>query len=522
MLDSKNGFFINNHNHYQNNISIKNNDGDLKNYFTENSKKINNKNIEILTKGFTPVINKAYSKYVYDKYIPVINKIENEHKKNIGLKSEIEIMHEKYFRKSLSRPNSPKKKTLDKKEIKNSYLIENKIITKNDILTNPCNRNLIRLCKTPPTKKTYNDYYEKEISMKYLADQRKTDFKYQLEKLELQTLKPFPGVDKGSQKIIKEKALDQRPPLYIRFDQVKEEKNLKVKLLQKNLNREYSLILQKSKYSNNLENYRSHPNKNKSPQNFSNNNPNNISLYNIKTKNVGNFSDNDFKNNNSKTLTRSKSFNSWIENNKKWEYKKNAKKEEHKYKLEQVKLNNESIYTTFNPKINYKSDYIANLKNINEHPGSNVFDKLFNSQNYKKVKIQNLQKILKPSFMPKINKFPKYLLNNTTNQFTKSFYVEEKDDYTNYFGSAKTKSKNDALSTRDVSKKDIYIRKESKEFKNFKNEVEKNHYVNLNKRNCKKSKREVEEFFKKLSKGTTTNYALEINDIKFYNEIHKN
>ena len=60
-------------------------------------------------------------------------------------------------------------------------------------------------------------------------------------------------------------------------------------------------------------------------------------------------------------------------------------------------------------------------------------------------------------------------------------------------------------------------KKESNEFKNFKKEVESNFFVNQIKKNCKKSKKEIENFFFKMNKGRSPNYGLEINDIKFYN-----
>ena len=239
----------------KNNISniIKNNDINLS---INNPKNIqpSTDTIKVLTNSFKPLIEKAYSIYNKDNFNNVLKKIESNRTLLVSGKSEFDLIQQKYFRNNFSNSNSPIKSPLkshnrrssikiitpirDADKKRKSFLIENKIINNKDVLNNPCNRNLLRICKTPDNP--YNKFFEKETNFKFLIKQKTDDLRKNIEQKELDKLKPSPGIGKGSIKILKKQFLDQTPPLYLRFKQVAEEKNIKIQNIKKNLTRENS------------------------------------------------------------------------------------------------------------------------------------------------------------------------------------------------------------------------------------------------------------------------------------------
>jgi len=475
-------------------------------YLTDNSQAMSKHVINILTNSFKPIIENAHKKYIKDNYTPIVKKVETDRLLLTGKRSEMDMIHEKYFRKSFSKSPSPKRsprKSLSKKEPikkRHSFLVENQIIDKKDILNNPCNRNYINICTTVEEDNENKEFYEREQSYKKKNEEKIIKMRAMHENKMINELKSAPEIAKGSQKIIKKNYL-HRPPLHERFKEVAQEKTLKIKAIQKELKREYSANSM-NKNSAIEEKY----NTNISINQFNSNN----SAINIRS---------------SSGLSRSRSyhgkdFGNWLENNKKWNKLKESKTETKKIMLENLTKEAEDKLS-FNPIINEKSEYIANLKNQNENPNINIHDKLYSLHSKKKEYIQNLEQKYKPTFKPHVNKFPQFLQNNSTNPTNKSYFIEEKEDnYANFALNTNEKNKNDFI--KPTSKKDKLVRKESLEFRKFQKDVEDNFYVHKNKRKYTKTKKEIEEFFSKMNKGVSPNYGLEINDIKFYNEIHKN
>lgn len=504
-----------------------------KNYNTsEHHSNKSNHLINILTNSFKPIINSAYKMYMKDNYSETINKIQNDRSLLMGKKSEMDLIHENYFRKSFwtynqsprkspkksprkSPRKSPKKCLINETEPilikKNSYLIENNIINKQDIIKNPCNKNVP--INNTTDESSHEDYFYKQEKMwKELYDEKKNEMKTNVDKNILKELKPTPGIDEGSKKIIINNKLDQRLPIYLRYKELTEEKFYKRQSLSKSIEKQHD----KDYNSVNFKAFKSYNNK----------------ALNLDSINTTIANDLNTSNNNefrlSISLPRCKSFNSkntakWINEKNNWLKHKNGKIEERKNIFEKLAKERQERALTFTPVIDNKSKHIANLKNQHENPGLNVYKKLYSMQNKKKEKIQSLQEKYKPTFKPKVNKFPNYFSNKTVSQMTKSFYIEEKeDDYANFIANIKNKSKNEGASTRTGSKSEKLLKiVNSNDFIKKKNNDE-GIISNPKKKNYKKSKKEVEEFFFSLNQGKTTNNRLEIEEIKFYNDIQKN
>ena len=485
---------------------------DSKGYISDNNQKATDNLINILTKSFKPIIETAHKKFVRDNYSTIVKKVQTDRLSMMG-KSDMDLIYEKYFKKSLTRSqstrsfnkNSPKKQPLKRK---NSFLVENNIIDKRDILDNPCNKNCINISKTPDVS-MQKEFYEREQMHSKNYEEKKNQMRTQYEKKISSELKPSPGIAKGSQRIIENKNLDKRLPLYLRFKELAEEKNYKMKSIQKDLKRDSS--------SNILNNRNTLLGKVTSADY---NNYNN-SINNLNSNTSGSYikaaSD----------MVRSKSYNGkdfgdWLETNKMWKKMKETKTENFRDTLEKIIKEKEDKIITFRPSINEKSRHFAELKKKNEHEVTNIFDRLYVLNDKKKEYIQNLQHKYKPTFKPNINKYPQFPNSNTVHQTTQSFYLEEKEDeYNITVSNVEIKEKKDN-SSKNVPKNNKPRRKGSLEFNKFQDELEKNKFILQNKMNYKKSKKEIEEFFCKMNKGMSPNYDLEINDIKFCNDSHKN
>lgn len=509
-------------------------------YITDDEQKKANNLFDILTRSFRPIVDSAYKKYLKDQYAEIVHKVETERLQVTGKKSEFEKIYERLFKKSLTK-NFKKSKSQIKNSNNNnnnltnsasktnafkrqqSFLIENKIINKKDILNNPCNQNLLRICHTPDsTVSRKKALYDREILMQKAYEDKKTKMRIENEQKTLSELKPFPGMNLESQRIIAQNAhLEERAPLHLRSTEVLQQKSLRLKSLCSELKREYSaksIGKTKSLSSNNLnlmENIRDNRANINCKANYSTNNINaNIYLNN----NYNTY-------NNIKSLSRARSanakdFNEWLDSKHLWLKNKESKTQDMRNAFINLRKEMEEKYTTFTPSIDAKSEFIAKLKSENENSNKKIYEKLYGLKNLKKEKIQILQQKYKPTFKPNVNKFPQYLLNNSTNQTT--FFVEEKeDDYANFALSAKSKgannNKTDFSGTTRTGSKINRKSRESNEFGKFKKNVENNFYLDKNKRNYKKSQKEVEEFFSKMNKGQSPNLVLEVEDIKFYN-----
>lgn len=491
-------------------------DYDSKGYLSDNSQTASDNLLNILTKSFKPIIETAHKKFVRDNYSTVVKKVETDRLSMMG-KSDMDLIFEKYFKKSLTRSqstkslknNSPKKQAIKRKS---SFLIENNIIDKKDILSNPCNKNFINITKTRDIS-VHKEFYEREKMYNKNYEDKKNQMRSQFERKILSELKPSPGIAKGSQRIIEIKNLDKRLPLYLRFKELAEEKTLKKKSMQKDFKRDSSNKMFNDRNTYNLFG------KLTSAENNSNSN---ISINNFNSNTSGLIIKA------ASQMIRSKSYNGkdfghWLETNKKWQKMKEFKTENLKNTFDKLSKEKEDENITFKPSISKNSMNLAELKKKNEHEeDTNIFDKLYDLNDKKKEYIQNLQLKYKPTFRPNINKYPQLLNNNAVNQTTKSFYLEEKEDEYEQMVSKIELKEEKNNSVRSMTKKDKPRRKESIEFNKFQKEVEKNKFIMDNKKNYKKSKKEIEEFFSKMNKGMSPNYGLEINDIKFYNDIHKN
>jgi hypothetical protein len=492
---------------------LKSIDHDFKGYLSDNSHAVSNTLMTILTKSFKPIIENAHKKFVRDNYSTVFKKVETDRLFEMG-KSDVDSIYEKYFKKSLTRSEStknfikdcPKKQTLKRKS---SFLIENNFIDKNDILKNPSNRNYLQILKTPKIS-LHDQFYEREKILYKNYEEKKNQMRTLFESKILSEMKPSPGITKGSQKIIEKKNLDKKPPLHLRSKELAEEKILKQKYIQKDLKRNSSInmFFNKTTFSGSL--------------NSGENIKLNDTINNLNCNKNGFI----FKNKSSK-LVRSKSYNGkdfgdWLEINNRWNKLKESKKDSLKKINEEHAKDREEKSLTFKPIIDEKSKHIIELKNKNEDQEINIFDKLYNLNKKKNECIQNLQQKYKPTFKPSINKYPQFLNNNTINQTTKSFYLEKKEDEYEQIIPNIILNKNNDNTLASLYGKEKPQTRESIEFNKFLKEVEKNKFIHQNKRSNKKSKKEIEEFFCKMNKGMSPNYGLEINDIKFYNDIHKN
>ncbi len=475
---------------------------DLKEYFSDICQKKSNNLIEILTKSFKPIIETAHKKFVRDNYSTVVRKVETDRLSTMG-KSDMDFIYEKYFKKSLTRSQTSKSLKMNsskKKPIKRqgSFLIENNIIDKKDILKNPCNKKYIQICKSPDIS-IYNEFYEREKQLKINYDEKKNLRRSNLENKILNELKPIHVIAKGSQKIIEKNNLDKRPPLHLRFKELAEEKTYNNQSIQKDLKKNSLSKIFKS--GNTLYGKLTFA---------ENNNPNNN--FNSNTSGL-NF-------NAAPGIIRSKSYNGkdfgdWLETNKKWYKMKVSKTENLKIAYENLAKKEEEKNITFNPSIGEKSKNLAELIKKNDNEFTNIFDKLYVSNHKKKEYIQNLQQKYKPTFKPIINKYPQFLNNNTVNQTTKSFYLEEKEDeYEEMLSNIHLKDRKDNYN-KIIPQNDKPRKKELFECNKVQKEVANNKFTMQNKKNLKKSKKEIDEFFYKMNKGTSPNYGLEINDIKF-------
>jgi len=506
---------------------------------SENTFSKQNNYFDILTKSFRPLIDQAYKEYVKEKYIPIVNKIDSDRSQIAGIKTDMELLYEKFFKKSNSNSpkRSPRKNPINKKQIKKkqSFLLENNIIEKKDIYNNPCNKKYIRICKTPDASIVRKkEFYERELIFKKNKETKNNQLRHEFESKALSELKPSPGIISESKKILEKNNLIERSPLHMRYKDIFEEKKIKLKSMQRNLNRDNSAnsIIPFNTFNNTiLNNNHSKKLNTQEDNNYNINYNSNISTNNYNSNiSIKNNNTNHNRANSSLGINRSRSYNkkefgNWLESNNKWNKIKEAKTENLKNMYEKMKKENEDKNTKFSPAIDENSQYIAKQKNQNDNLNLNIYDKLYSLHAKKKENIQNLQQKYKPSFKPNINKFPQYLPNNSNNpNITKSFYIEEKeDDYANFISGVKNiKLKTDYSSTKPSSKYDKILSKENIEFRKFKKEVEKNHYVIENKKSCRKSKKEIEDFFLHMNKGISPNCGLEINDIKFYNEIQKN
>jgi len=488
-------------------------------YFSDNGRSRSDNHLNIIINSFKPLVEKAHKQYVKDNYSKVVQKLENERSQFIQKKSDLEMIYEKYFNSSVPKlyhkPKQNKLKKIQTNKLplkrKESFLIENKIIDKNDIFNNPCNR-YTRICYTPEiTTHKRTSFFEKEQNYQKMYEAKKDEMRRRAEKKLFSQFKASPGIFSGSMKIIQKNHLHQRLPLHLRGKELIEEKNLKIKSMEKSLKREYSAKIL-SKKNNFMEN-----NLNlKDDINYSSNNLN--INYNTNYSTNPYFS-NDIANKNltvkcNDEFARSKSYNSkdlafWLDSNKNWLQRKEAKIENMKNLSQSIAREKEEKSTTFQPLIDKKSEYIAYFKKEQESPNKNIYDKLYSLHSKKKEKIQNLQMKYTPNFKPVINKFPKYLQNNSLqNQITKSLSIEEKDeDYVNFSSKAKAnKSKSDISgTTRPASKNERVVCKESSDFDKFKKDVENSYYVNKNRNNFKNSKKEVEQFFLKMNEDYVNN-----------------
>ena len=110
-----------------------------------------------------------------------------------------------------------------------------------------------------------------------------------------------------------------------------------------------------------------------------------------------------FKFKRSKSFNRG-DFNKWLESNKLWLQKTEAKVEYLKKTVKEDEGDGDDL--VFKPKIDSTSDSIAKLK---RQSSCNVFDKLYSLRIEKQNKILKLNSTLKPSFTPKLNKCPSYV-----------------------------------------------------------------------------------------------------------------
>lgn len=141
------------------------------------------------------------------------------------------------------------------------------------------------------------------------------------------------------------------------------------------------------------------------------------------------------ENENSNSLKkRSKSFNksmfnNWMDINQNWTQKKLSKIENLKKSQIQQKLDEEKENLVFSPKINPTSELIVNMKNGAETMRSQILtpihEKLYKQHEEIRRKLEFKQNTSKPSFTPKINKYPSYMIQNKMNiSSSKEFFYE--------------------------------------------------------------------------------------------------
>lgn len=436
---------------------------------------------KIFSDSFKPLIDSALKKYSDDNYKPIIKKIDEKRLQALGKKSEFEIIQEKFFRKN-SISNSPKGKKEPRIQKKTSFLIENNIINKNEIMTIPDNKKFVSLIKAETS--TEKEFYEREKNLMETYNNRKEKLRTLREEKELEEMKNVPKIDSKSIKILKENNLDNRKPIYLRSEEIKEEKRMKIISLKKEIERE---------------------------RNYTTITTQNNSYNKLKSNDISNI---DYNSNNSKLYTspyetghkrslssnadraKSNNFSTWYKQKEIWNENKKKKTEHLKAQRNKENLNQELKETTFAPNIDDKSRNMILSKN-EEEQNLTIFDKLYNLKENKKEKIQLLEQKYKPIFKPKINKnnniFSTSSILNTRSM--RSFYIEEKEnDYINFESDYKNK---ESRITNDKNKTNGNL------YDTYSN-GKKN--TNGNRQSTKDNKA-MEEYFSRISKDYSPNKA---------------
>jgi hypothetical protein len=214
--------------------------------------------------------------------------------------------------------------------------------------------------------------YEKCIQEKHLFNHQMEEKRHRKVVEELSNLRPSPGMNEKSRKIIFEKMKEEKP-IYLRYQEEIENKKNKLENLKQNLIHEkYDGCIKKSK-------------------SFS-----------------------------------QASFNEWVKTSNTWFQKKEEKLEI----LKKIYSENEeeSEQLIFKPAIDKTSELIVNYKNKLEPNDRPFYEKLYSKHEEKLRKLEIKRSILLPTFKPKINKNFQSSNNYTKFSTSKTFYYEEDDN----------------------------------------------------------------------------------------------
>ncbi len=263
------------------------------------------------------------------------------------------------------------------KNINEKYQLENTMFSESDSFCQKENN-------------TISNIFTREKYFAYKKNLKLNKIKDSLFSNEQLNIKFTPGIDAGSKKIISKK-LKHNKPIYERYLETQRKKKEKIDCHKKDLMQTNSTKIIS------LANYNSFDNLSDNLQKTHDSNQNT------------------FKENHNNYIQNTKHFNDWLISNEKWIFKKERKFQELKKKLEEEQLDYEN--STFTPNIDKISDYLANIKSLNEFPGLEVYDKLYIYKDLKKIKQRKLIEKATPSFTPLTNKsFPKYFLAYKKNQ----------------------------------------------------------------------------------------------------------